>query len=400
MSDQDRLVALVDELIATVSAEFVARDEEVRAIVLGLLSAHNVFMLSVPGTSKSKLVKQIVRRIADLNYFGITGSRHTPPDEMFGPRSLTELRQDRLIRQVKGFLPWAHVGLIDEMFKLSEATANGTLEITNERTYNQDGQKVQSNLHTLVAASNETPQDEHDGLGACWDRLMIRRVVDELVEDDDLLALWDVEFDENPPAILSWDDVLAAHAQVLDVDVPRAVFDKAVEIKRKVAADTGFRPSNRRWRECKRVIQAAAWLGGRTTAVVDDLWVLELIFWTDPDQVPVVQQIVAAASSPLLAAAYDIRDSVAGMIDQFEALLAQTDAEQEAASPSYMSDLKRAGNDILAKLEDPSTAGRPQAVLADALNRLMGLYERAAEQFMGADPVPFDMFLKLRRKGA
>ena len=83
--------------------------------------------------------------------------------------------QDKLKRNVKGFLPTADVAFLDEVFKANSAILNCLLTLLNERVFDNGDQRIQVPLKCVVAASNELFEGEE--LAALHDRFLLRHLV-------------------------------------------------------------------------------------------------------------------------------------------------------------------------------------------------------------------------------
>lgn len=383
------------DLRDAVTAELVGRGEFVDLLVLALVAKHNVFTVSNPGTAKTTTFWRLVTRIADARNFGITFSRHTTPDAVFGPQSIQGLINDEFRRKVDGFAPTAHLAMFDELPRASEATANGLLELINERTYDQDGRKEKASLWVAFAFANSMLQAEHDGLGACADRFMLRFKLDDLTSSDDLRALWDVELAPNPQKVVTWDDIVAAHTAAMDVKIPDAVFDAALTVKR-AATDLGVEISNRRWRESKRIIQARAWLNDRTAAEVDDIEDLAACFWTDPEQIPKVEKAVAAVCAPRLREALDWADAVTELEETILRLAADPGTDWPSEAPALLAKIKDAGKHVTDLAA--ATTGRTGRIANGALTRVAATWDTHGPTIMQTPtPLPLDILLATGR---
>lgn len=95
--------------------------------------------------------------------------------ELFGPLSMTELEQDRYVRQIDGYLPSAQVAFIDEIFKANSAILNTLLTVINERLFDNGTERIRVPLICMVGASNELPESEE--LNALYDRFLVRKQV-------------------------------------------------------------------------------------------------------------------------------------------------------------------------------------------------------------------------------
>jgi MoxR-like ATPase len=154
------------------------REHVIDGLLATLLSKQNAFLLGVPGTGKSDLVRNICKGIKGANYFGYLLTPTTDPSEVFGPVAVTKLLNDEYTRDVTGYLPSAHIGFLDELFRGSSAILNSLLTLLNERTFNNGKELLDTPIQSIVAATNSWPDEE--SLQAFADRFLFRPTVDLL----------------------------------------------------------------------------------------------------------------------------------------------------------------------------------------------------------------------------
>jgi MoxR-like ATPase len=81
------------------------------------------------------------------------------------------LKNGKLFRETKSYLPDASVVLLDEVFKSSSAVLNTLLRVLNERKFVNDGLEYCLPTQLVIGASNELPNEDMDAL---YDRFLIR----------------------------------------------------------------------------------------------------------------------------------------------------------------------------------------------------------------------------------
>jgi len=174
----DALFTKLQNFRGALNAATLEREFVIDGLLATLLSKQNAFLLGVPGTGKSDLVRNICRGISKANYFGYLLTPTTDPSEVFGPVAVTKLLKDEYTRDVSGYLPDAHIGFLDELFRGSSAILNSLLTLLNERTFNNGKTVVETPIQSIVAATNSWPDEE--SLQAFADRFLFRPTVDVL----------------------------------------------------------------------------------------------------------------------------------------------------------------------------------------------------------------------------
>ena len=174
----DTLFTKLQNFRGALNASNLEREFVIDGLLATLLSKQNAFLLGVPGTGKSDLVRNICKGITAANYFGYLLTPTTDPSEVFGPVAVTKLLKDEYTRDVTGYLPDSHIGFLDELFRGSSAILNSLLTLLNERTFNNGKTIVKTPIQSIVAATNSWPDEE--SLQAFADRFLFRPTVDLL----------------------------------------------------------------------------------------------------------------------------------------------------------------------------------------------------------------------------
>ncbi len=73
---------------------YMQRERVVRGLIIALLSGENMLLIGPPGTAKSAIVEDLSKLI-DSTYFSHLLTRFSVPEELFGPISYSQLKQDR-----------------------------------------------------------------------------------------------------------------------------------------------------------------------------------------------------------------------------------------------------------------------------------------------------------------
>ena len=118
------------------------RREEIEGLILAVLSRQHILLVGPKGAAKSMMIRMLAGSIQGAHYFERLLTRFTLPDELFGPVSISALKQDRFSRITRGYLPEAHFAFLDELWKANSSILNSLLAIINERLFYNDGEVI------------------------------------------------------------------------------------------------------------------------------------------------------------------------------------------------------------------------------------------------------------------
>lgn len=301
MSNTPTLQDKFYDLQKAMSSRLVERDDEIEIFVLALLARTHAFFLGEPGIAKSYLVEtgiSLIDELRDEDYFHILFMKSTTREDVFGPLALSMLKHDRYKYIDEGYLPSAKIAFGDEFWKANGAIQNALLWATNERKYRNDGVVYDIPLHSMFIASNELP--DSDELNAIYDRFPLRRVVKGVVEPGAFVNMLRMGTGPNTKVapVITWGEIEQAAREVEAVVIPNEVLDTLAEVRDKLK-DKAIYPSDRRFVQALRIVQAAAWLDGATEADIEHLRPLRHVLWSDPESAPVVEELLIGLANPL-----------------------------------------------------------------------------------------------------
>jgi len=352
------------------------REDAVRAALLSTLAGCNCIFIGPPGSAKS-MTLSLLAKAFKARYFQALLSMSSKPDELFGAKDANAYLEGVVRYTTTGMLPDAEIALLDEPCKVNSATGNALLNVLNERTFVNGGVVMELPLLAVFGGANEVPQEED--LSAYYDRFLVRVHV-QYIKSATKFA--EMICQKQKPIVfseVSVEDLLDARKEIASVVFNGVASDSVNRVKEALASD-GFVLSDRRWWQAARLMEANAWLHGRTSVMEADMEVLIHVAWDLPEDQRRVEKIVRAISNPLDAKALEMMDEARSVMDE---AVKRNDAETPqqwairlgAASKKLKDGVKRM-QEIVAG-NPPEVTGKMQEALADLQKAQAELADRA-----------------------
>jgi MoxR-like ATPase len=372
LTTHDKLKKIREEL----KQMFLERGELIDGALCALLASQHVLIIGPPGTAKSMLADEICRRIEGANYFQWLLTRFSTPEEIFGAVSLRALEQDDYRRVTSHKLPEAHIAFLDEIFKSNSSILNAILTLINERLFHNGKEIVPVPLLTLFGASNELPED--DELLALYDRFLLRFLVGYITEDFRFLRM----LEAGAPAERTTIDLRELgemQSQVRALPIPPYIYRTIADIRRELKKKN-IEASDRRYRQSLTLLQAHAYLSGRTEVNENNLYFLEHALWRDPQEQNEVRTV--------------IRELLLGYEEEVKELLYESREVRDAALKPWNTSEERARalievhtklKNILARVEQivdkAKKMGRPLDRVGTIKEEIEGIQKQMLDQF-------------------
>lgn len=368
-------------ILAVMRSGVYERDEALGLSLLSALAGESMFLLGLPGVGKSMIARRLKLAFQEARVFEYLMSRFSTPDEIFGPVSISKLKdEDCYERVTQGYLPEAEVVFLDEIWKAGPAIQNSLLTVLNEKIYLNGNREMSLPLKGVIAASNELPAKD-EGLEALWDRFMIRYVVEPIISRENFFRLLSSSdkspsmtlSDSDEPAATSVQDSVTISVQDSDeangrfsqnrekitasesqeirersgkVAVPEKILETIYRIRETLNGKieerdvvTGevndsnrqYYVSDRRWRKATGILRTSAYLNGRDEVDFSDVLLLCHILWNEDSAIPVIRQTVAETVVSML-----FRD----LLEKYKSYKRHASTQKDASIRLYSPDSK------------------------------------------------------------
>ncbi|ELI5412119.1 AAA family ATPase [Vibrio parahaemolyticus] len=292
----------ITQLLEQIGEGLHEREHILSVSLLSTLSGQNTFLFGPPGTAKSLISRRLACAFESPKYYEHLMNRFTTPEEVFGPVSIQELKQDKYIRKTEGYLPDAEFAFLDEIWKSSPAILNTLLTLINEHVFKNGSEVIKAPIRSVIGASNEVPQ-ENQGLDALYDRFITRLMVPPILLEDNFNLLLnakpstsDPNVDEELKVTLSelsqWNE--AIHNVELSKDTLLVIKYIRNEISEK-NEELGLYVSDRRWQKAAILLKASAFFNERNYTNLTDTILLKHCLWTSPENRVCTEEIVMNA---------------------------------------------------------------------------------------------------------
>ena len=281
------------------------KDTELAMSLLAAIAGESLILLGPPGVAKSMVARRVKAAFRGAKSFEYLMSRFSTPDEIFGPVSISKLKDsDKYERSIEGYLPMADVVFLDEIWKAGPAIQNTLLTVMNEKLFRNGDKEIHVPLKLLIAASNELPA-QGEGLEALWDRFIIRMECENIKQEKNFNAMLTDPFDEGNAEIsqdlqIKENEYKEWTKKIDSIVIPEHVLKCVAMIRRalgSVAVDYSDERHNvyvsdRRWKKIVRLMRASALVNDREEVTVADLVPMFHCLWQEPDEADDVRRIV------------------------------------------------------------------------------------------------------------
>lgn len=341
-------------VIADVNHEVIERKELIHCIAIALLTSKNLFILGGTGQAKSYAIDQFRRRITGAKQFKRTLSKQADEEALFGRLDLGSLipgnvanevlENDSTYKELKkklemltfdyansgdegfrqamtlltgqisdykktlaelhgndpriittGKIPDSHIIFVDEIFKANDGVLNSLLEALNEHTYTNEGHTIVTPVISFFAASNEIPNFSDPAekiLLPLYDRFELKLITDYVQDRNARLSMLKQkqEHGNTPPNVyISLDELYQMQAEVMAIEIPDSVNvlmdDILCDLRRQ-----GIHVSDRKYFGYFPIVQAMAWIDGKSAVDSSHLTALKYYLWTTPEELPLITQ--------------------------------------------------------------------------------------------------------------
>lgn len=294
-------------LINEMNKNIYEKDSEISLSLLAAIAGESIILLGPPGVAKSMVARRLKSAFRNARSFEYLMSRFSTPDEIFGPVSISQLKNNDIYeRSTDGYLPSCDVVFLDEIWKAGPAIQNSLLTVINEKLFRNGRNETKLPLKLLVAASNELPA-RGEGLEALWDRFIIRIESCAIREEANFTLMMmggdDSEDFADDAIKISNEEYAKWSNDIEQVEISNQAMDCIKDIRkalRTVEVDGAEERrdiyiSDRRWKKIARLVRTSAFMHERTSVDTCDLLPMYHCLWQEPDERDAVRRIVIRA---------------------------------------------------------------------------------------------------------
>ncbi|ECP5283769.1 AAA domain-containing protein [Campylobacter lari] len=292
----------IQNIIQELNKGLLERDEVIKLVLLAFFSGKSIFLYGPPGTAKSMITRRSALAFGEDNhFFTYLMNRFSTPEEVFGPIDIKALKENKLKRVTKGYLPCENFAFLDEIWKSSPAILNTLLTIINEKIYKDGEDNIEVPLYGLICASNEFPA-ANQGLETLYDRMLIRYEVLPLEQRESFENLVQKRKQEpiNLQEFISLDDLHIIQTKSQEICFSKEALEILLNIKSDIELhnqnlediDELIYISDRRYKSVAELLAVCAYLNDRKEILPIDLALLEHCLWSNEKDKIIIKEIL------------------------------------------------------------------------------------------------------------
>lgn len=345
----------ITELLKRLNDGVIEKEEVIALSLLSSVAGESIFLLGAPGVAKSLVARRLKYAYKDGSSFEYLMNRFSTPDEIFGPVSISQLKDhDKYERIVKNYLPAATVVFLDEIWKAGPSIQNALLTVLNEKIYRNGEQEIQVPMKALISASNELPS-KGEGLEALWDRFLVRLIVDGVKDKqsfNDMISKTLNSYSDTVGEALkiSDDEYKKWNKQIDEIEIPENVFNVIHVIRsfidqynqREENKQNPIYISDRRWRKIVRLLRTSAFLNDRKAVDLMDCFLIQHCIWNETEQIQATSQFVRDA---IQKHGYSLKFNFKGLKDELEEFKTEIKEETKFVKDTRVETLVNARDD-------------------------------------------------------
>lgn len=300
MTKAEEIQKKIEKLLNELNSGLYEKERSIRLTLLAVLAGESTFMLGEPGTAKSLVARRISEAFEEptnkeeVKFFDYLMNQFSQPDEIFGPVSVQELKNDNYKRKTAKYLPKAQFAFLDEIWKANPAIQNALLTILNEKIFRNGGETEHVPLIGFMSASNELPA-KNQGLDAIFDRFLVRILELPISNEDNFRNMVSAERipTSNITEKLSATDIETIQSEAEKVELSDDCFNVIQAVRKIISeknnesnreADERYIISDRRWKKIVNLMRVSAYCNGRTETDLMDASLIADCIWSTISQ--------------------------------------------------------------------------------------------------------------------
>ena len=307
----------IETIIAQISSGLYEKENSVRLVFLSFLAGESTFLLGEPGTAKSLIARRVSEAFVNpseeeqkqgvIKFFDYLMSRFSQPDELFGPVSIKQLKNDNYERKTEYYLPKAQFAFLDEIWKANPSIQNALLTILNEHLFRNGKNLISVPLIGFVSASNELPT-AGQGLEAIFDRFLIRLLERPVQGEENFFEMIsgkaDMTVSVDNDILLSSEDIDNIRKQSETIHLSDISKDTISNVRKYLTLKNEepdredrdkYVISDRRWKKIASLMRVSAFCNQRNETDLLDTMLIANCIWSTEVQENEVYDIVTKA---------------------------------------------------------------------------------------------------------